>query len=374
MQRVLTELVQEARRAGLRISVAEAMDALRAAAVAGLERETLREALAAAIVKEETDRPTFDEVFERFFRSAATRAAKRKPGAAGEGVGQGRGESDTGTARERRIPPPEPRAQSSAREPKARPERERPSPALERRRRRRALLARPFRELDPLEAEEITALAEDIARRFRGRLRRRLRGAHRGRLDFRRTIRRSIPHGGAAFELELRRRRPGRIDVVALCDVSGSVRYASELFAAMLAPCADLLRSLRLFAFVDCAVPAAIVDGRLVPDGELDLHAFSDLGRALAEVEKSGLLPLGRNTILLVLGDARNNRKPARADVLGRFRSRARALWWLNPEARARWGTGDSAIETYRPHVDELLECATPAALLEALDRLPLGG
>jgi uncharacterized protein with von Willebrand factor type A (vWA) domain len=371
VQRALTEFVQETRRAGLRVSVAEAMDALRAAAVAGVERERLREALAAAIVKDEADRELFDEVFERFFGGGDANGATRRRAPASAGLGTGRGASGGGTARE---PPPEKRDAKGRRPVPARPDdRERPSPALERRRRRRALLARPFRDMDPIEAEELAALAEELARRFRGRLRRRLRRARRGRLDFRRTLRRSVAHGGAAFELELRRRRPGRIDVVALCDVSGSVRHASELFAAMLAPCATLLRSLRLLAFVDRAVPAALVDGRLVPEGDLDLHAFSDLGRALVLLERSDAPPLGRNTVLVVLGDARNNRKPPRADVLGRFRARARAVWWLNPEARDRWGTGDSAIESYRPHVDALLECATPAALIEALDRLPLG-
>ncbi len=51
LRAALTELLQEARAAGLPISVAESIDAIRAATVAGVERETLREALAAAVVK-----------------------------------------------------------------------------------------------------------------------------------------------------------------------------------------------------------------------------------------------------------------------------------------------------------------------------------
>ena len=229
----------------------------------------------------------------------------------------------------------------------------------------------PFRDMDPLEAEELAALAEELARRFRGRLRRRLRHGRRGRLDFRRTLRRSIARGGTPIDREFRRRRPGRIDLVALCDVSGSVRYASDFFAAILAPCRDLLRSVRTFVFVDRPVEASFQGGALVPHGPVDYHAFSDLGRALVALDREFSLPLGRNVLFLVLGDARNNRRPPRADLLAKIGSRVRAVWWLVPEQRTRWGQGDSAIEVYRKHCDQLLECANGGQLLAALARVP---
>ena len=375
MRRLLTEFLQEVRAAGVPISLAESIDCLSAAAVVGVEREPLREALAATIVKDEVDRPIYDEVFERFFSTARAEARQKKRAAAGSEIpgGAGKGEQSAGRGEAREEPlerrparpvtvsprpaAPEPRAGERSRE-------------LERRRRHRRLLTTPFRELEPLAAEELPALAAELARRFRGRLRRRLRRARHGRLDFRRTLRRSVAHGGVPFDLELRRRRPGAIDLVALCDVSGSVRHATNFFAALVSPCRDLLRTLRVFVFVDQAVEATFEDGRLVPHAPVDLHAFSDFGRALVGFERGFGAALDRNTVLLVLGDARNNRRPPRADVLGRLRSRVRAVWWLVPEDRARWGSGDSAIEAYRPFCDAVLECANASALLAGLDRL----
>lgn len=66
----ILELIADLRTAGLRISVAESLDAMRAVAVAGIERPRMREALAAALVKEEEDRATFDETFARRFAGA----------------------------------------------------------------------------------------------------------------------------------------------------------------------------------------------------------------------------------------------------------------------------------------------------------------
>lgn len=379
MREVLTELLQQVRAAGLPISVAEALDALRAAAAVGVERDGLREALAAAVVKDESDRDVFDAVYDRFFAApeAARRRSARRRAAAEPGQGRSSpGEGQEGGARPlpRRDVERRPERPTRSAEPRHEEQRRREDGAgadLARRRRRRALSRKPFASLDPDEADELVALAEALARRFRVRLGRRHRRDRRGRLDFRRTIRGSIAHGGAALRLELRRRRPARADLVVLCDLSGSVRHAAELFARIISPCGAYFRRVRLFVYVDRAVEASVEHGRLVSHESIDFHAFSDLGRVLVDFEARHESLLTRSTILVVLGDARNNRRPARADVLARLRARARTLWWLMPEARSRWGTGDSAIEAYRPCCDELVECASAEHLVAALDRLP---
>src|SRR5580698_7691272 len=66
----ILELIADLRSAEVRISVAESLDAMRAMAAIGIERGPLREALAAALIKEEADRAIFDETFSRRFGSA----------------------------------------------------------------------------------------------------------------------------------------------------------------------------------------------------------------------------------------------------------------------------------------------------------------
>jgi uncharacterized protein with von Willebrand factor type A (vWA) domain len=57
------------RRRGVRISVSETLDAMACAGQPGIlaEREVLREALRAAVIKGRRDDPTFNEVFDKFF-------------------------------------------------------------------------------------------------------------------------------------------------------------------------------------------------------------------------------------------------------------------------------------------------------------------
>jgi len=88
----LLRFISELRAAEIPVSVAEMLDAMRAVTVAGLEDRTrVREALAAALIKDEADRAAFDETFARFFgagggaaRKAGGPASHSRP-AAGDG-------------------------------------------------------------------------------------------------------------------------------------------------------------------------------------------------------------------------------------------------------------------------------------------------
>ena len=74
--RVLVDFVAVARRAGVRISPAETLDAQRVAAIVGLEsREDLRSALASALVKREAERARVDRAFDAFFRASTSEAS-----------------------------------------------------------------------------------------------------------------------------------------------------------------------------------------------------------------------------------------------------------------------------------------------------------
>ena len=70
MERSLHRFVRLLRLHGVRVSVTEAMDAMRAAAQHGAlaDRETLRCVLRVALVKDRRDQEVFDELFDRYFR------------------------------------------------------------------------------------------------------------------------------------------------------------------------------------------------------------------------------------------------------------------------------------------------------------------
>ena len=384
--------INELRTAGLRISISESMDALRAIVTIGVERELFREALATCLVKEEEDRPVFDETFARFFAGPGTRHRGKHQEKGGE-----RGEKQHAkTSGEKKRPQEQPQQQrrSDQQQPQNPPEQQpqqepasrSPDLAAEEEARKghypaeeeasfkaklaqqKALLEKPFKAFDARDVEATKELVEQLARQFRSRLNRRYKRRKRGRIDFRRTIRAAIPHGGVPVDLHFRGRRPGKPDLLALCDLSGSVALVSDFLLALLAPASEFFRRVRTFAYVDRACEVSFEHGHVVPHAELDLYARSDFGKVLQTFwHEQGDQILTPHTVVLILGDARNNRRPPRPDLLARMRAQAKKLIWLNPEPRERWNTGDSVISLYAPVCDLVLPCGNLRELLAAL-------
>jgi len=369
----LLAFIDSLRDAGLPITVAEALDAMRAVSAVGIERAGLREALAATLIKDEADRPVFDAVFDRFFAVAGRQRGKqgpRQPTPQGAGRGSGGSEGSLSPSQLRERPEQEPQPKEAAdRQRSETAKAEQPGEGRQRLARNRALLTKPFHEMSPPEIEACTALMAELAQRFRAYLLRRQRTARRGRLDVRRTIRRSISKGGTPIDPAFRQRRPGRPDLVALCDYSYSVATASRFMLALLAPAHAFFRRLRLFAYVDRPVEVSIESGVFVPHEHLDRYARSDLGNVLVRFWERHESLLTRNTLLLILGDARNNRRPPRAEVVGRMHGSVQQVIWLNPELPERWNAGDSTMRTYQQHCDVVIAAASVQQLYAALQR-----
>ena len=384
----LLRFINELRGAGVRISIAESLDAMNAIAIAGLERVPMREALAATLVKEESDRHIFDERFAIFFRGAREGGDDgwRKPGSEDSIVpGSGRVESESArSVPKEKKPQPSAIAKSS---PDKKPEsqsqhvaeserdadegEETPGEQTREESReepghdvaisqgqdapRHKIERTPFEHYSDLEFDEARDALAPIARRFRVRLGRRLRIAKAGSLDFRRTIRASIQRGGALSDLRFRARRPRHIDLVILADISGSVRYSSTLMLELIAGAQAFFRRVRSFVFIDRLAEAEFEQKHLVMTPPLDMYARSDFGRVLGQLWERRADLLSRATVLVIMGDGRNNRRPARADLLREIARVCRAVIWLMPEERERWGTGDSAIFQYQREVSQMV-------------------
>ena len=104
---------------------------------------------------------------------------------------------------------------------------------------RKADLAEMRREIYPL------------ARRLATRMARERHARRRGPLDFRRTVRASISTGGVPLTTHHRPKRPHRIELVVLCDVSGSVASFAQFTLMLVYALHEQFGKVRAFTFVD---------------------------------------------------------------------------------------------------------------------------
>jgi uncharacterized protein with von Willebrand factor type A (vWA) domain len=219
-----------------------------------------------------------------------------------------------------------------------------------------------------------------LARRLASRLAVRRRHAKRGELDMRRTLRRSMSTGGVPMRPAYRTRRPGRPELVVLCDVSGSVAGFSHFTLLLVQALREQFSKVRVFAFVERAdevthlfEPGAELSGvmqRVLREADLvTFDGHSDYGGSFGSFADHWGDAVGPKSSLLVLGDARTNYRDPNLAVLKRLVSTARHAHWLNPEPRRQWGSGDSAAPRYA-EVMPMHECRTVgqlAAVVEAL-------
>src|SRR6202167_234171 len=164
-----------------------------------------------------------------------------------------------------------------------------------------------------------------------------------------------MQRSGVLLDLNFRARRPRHLDLVILADISGSVHYAAQLMLELMVGARVCFRRVSSFVYVDHLAEADFEQGHLVMTPALDLYARSDFGRVLGELwaRRTGLLT--RGTLVVIMGDGRNNRLPARADLVREIARTSRGAVWLNPEDPARWGTGDSAIKQYAREVKAMV-------------------
>lgn len=228
---------------------------------------------------------------------------------------------------------------------------------------------------------ELRRTVEPLARKLATRLTARRRRAARGTVDLRRTLRSSLSTGGVPMRPVLRRRRPVRPELVLLCDVSGSVSGFSDFTMLLVRALHDQFAKVRVFAFVNRLdeVTGLLGHGRADPDGlgariraEATLtgwHGGSDYGMALGEFAERYGGAVGPRTTVFVLGDARTNMSDPNLPAVRDIARRARRVYWLNPEPRDRWGTGDSAAPAYAGLV-EMHECRTARQLGALISRL----
>ncbi|MBB3042506.1 vWA domain-containing protein [Nocardioides soli] len=206
-----------------------------------------------------------------------------------------------------------------------------------------------------------------LARRLATRLTQEHHAKRSGPLDFRRTVRASISTGGVPLVTHHRPKRPHRTELVVLCDVSGSVANFAQFTLLLVYALRDQFEKVRAFTFIDHvhevtshfrpgADPGDVLAGLAASTAHAALWGRTNYGRALAKFEESYADALGPRSSLLILGDARSNYSDLHLDVLRRLAGSAKHSWWLNPEHRRHWDTGDSAASKYGEIVP-MVEC-----------------
>jgi uncharacterized protein len=239
------------------------------------------------------------------------------------------------------------------------------------------LMNRPFNALSDRDLDILRREVRRLAALLRSRVALRQRRAKSGQLDAKATIRANLKHNSVPIELK-HRNRTLKPKLVVICDISTSMRPASELMLSLLYALQDQISKTHAFAFIDRLeyispdfsgkeAKEAVSDVLLrLPSG----YYNTNLGHSLDEFTHKYLDTVDSRTTFIIVGDGRNNYNDPRTDLFGEIARRSRNTLWLNPEPPAMWTSGDSDMLKYAPHCNGIFQVNTLSELAAAVDKL----
>ena len=241
------------------------------------------------------------------------------------------------------------------------------------RRMRDQILARQrLTAVEPEDLRAMEALVRRMARRLAAKYGRKRHRARKGRLDVRRTLRRSLGYGGVPFDIVWKSKTVEKPKILVICDVSRSVASAAQFLLLFLYSLNEVVERLDAYAFSDHAVCVNdLLKDETVDDAItliLDKVGFrsTDYGRSIADIVEMQGAAIDRRTTVIILGDGRSNYAEPRLDLMRGISERARSVIWLNPEPSTYWGQGDSKMDAYARFCTVAKACNS----LEELERI----
>ncbi|AQA17949.1 hypothetical protein BST95_06560 [Halioglobus japonicus] len=218
-------------------------------------------------------------------------------------------------------------------------------------------------------------LVRKMARKLAARHARKRRQYRRGHLDMPRTMRRGIANDGVMFNTYWRQVKREKPQLLAICDVSGSVAAYAKFLLLFLYSLQDVLPKVRSFAFSGQLGEVSDLFDEHPVEKAIEIVNWkyggaTDYGKSLEDFARLALDDINNNTTVLILGDARNNNGDPRIDIMRSVYQRAKQVIWLNPESRRAWGTGDSEMFRYLSACHFSAECNNLKQLERVVDQL----
>lgn len=337
MRRRLAGFARTLRDNGFKVGLAETRDALVVFADPAAARPTfLKSALRSLFCTTHSDWHRFDEVFDAYWLSHGRRQTTTLSGTMSQARSPLRTLPDAPPTQSRLADHVERTSEGDVRSSEGRARREGAS-------RFENLASVDMRRIvDPAEIAHVNALAARLARVMRARLVRREQARRHGRrLDLRRTIHRSVSHGGTPVDLAWRHRKIKPLRLVVLLDASGSMSLYTAFFVRFLHGVVDAFREAEAFVFHtrlahvspslrDRDVTRAVDRLSLMAQG---IGGGTRIGESLATFNRwHARRVINSRTAVMIVSDGYDTGEPDQlANEMRRLRRRCRRIIWLNP-------------------------------------------
>lgn len=213
--------------------------------------------------------------------------------------------------------------------------------------------------------------------KFRTRISRTMKFSRKKEFDIKRTIKQSTGTFGDIVHLCYKKPIVKKTRIVCVADVSGSVVKHTKFLLQFVYELSSVFRGgVKSFVFVDDVVNITDLLINYDINESIDMatesvnRGYSNYGRAFKSFVDNEFGILDKNTIFIILGDARNNKNDTGSSYLKQIKEKVKAVVWLVPEEVEKWNTGDSILDEYTPFVDSTYKTTTVNEMITFLNEL----
>ena len=182
--------------------------------------------------------------------------------------------------------------------------------------------------------------------------------ASKGKLLFRKTIRKSLKNGGSLYDIVLKPKIKKKPRLILLCDISGSMALYSLFGLTLLFGVVQRFRSVHAYVFID-----GVTDitkelknlkfnniNKILTNWNNYVHVdgHSDYDKSFKDLLDEKIISNSSFNTLIVIGDARNNYRPINTETIDKLSKKFQNIYWMNPERSQYWNTGDSQFHHYQ--------------------------
>ena len=163
--------------------------------------------------------------------------------------------------------------------------------------------------------------------------------------------------GGIFQKIIMRPKLLRKPNLIIVCDISGSMALYSLFGITLLFGMVSRFNSIKAFVFIDGLTDVTKTLKQLKKN-EIDtvLHNWnsyvkadghSDYEASFQELIDENKKLNSRTKSLIVIGDGRNNYRNISEELINNLNNQFEKIYWMNPEKKKYWNTGDSQIKKF---------------------------
>jgi uncharacterized protein with von Willebrand factor type A (vWA) domain len=197
-----------------------------------------------------------------------------------------------------------------------------------------------------------------------------------GRVDIKKTIKKSIRYGTIGSELCFKQKKKNKTQLVTLCDISGSVKDYVPFMLQVIIGIQKVFKDVSSYIFIDKIknITDEVEKSNNIKETinqyvyDNTLGNGTDYGNVFHEFSKEDVF--NNKTILIIFGDAENTGNKTGTNYLKKISSKCKKVFWLNPDNKNDWYNAYSELKSYKKHCNDIKMCNTLKHLDNFLKRL----